>query len=265
MAFKFKPNTLYQMPAHFGPWPIEKVVHYSDATILSMQYLTDKDALAALLPEPFQPADEPVVMVYCNMFKGIDFLAGRGYNAVGVDLSAVFDGKKDHFEGRYAAVLWESDFYPVFGGREGQGAPKLYADIPDPSQEGNSWRFHCSEYGTRLIEGEIKNLTAVDDSTVRMMEEMASGTPWMGWKYIPRTDLSGSDVSYPTVIPATAHLSQAWLGEGSHRFFETTWESTPLSAHIMKGLQTLVVKEYRMAVVLKGNMDLPIAETRMLE
>ena len=268
MPYTFKPNTAYFMPTNFGPpstWGVAQVAHYSDVTQLTLLYLTDKDALAALLPEPFQPADEPLVTVYCQEFKRVDFMAGRGYNVVGVNLAAVFNGKRDHFVGNYAAVLWESDTFPIICGRELLGAPKLYADIPDPQREGNSWRFHCSEYGTRLIEGEIKNASPLDDKVRQQIEQMARDSLWMGWKYIPKADMTGAELSFPTAIPSRPVITQAWLGEGSHRFYETTWESTPVSDQVMKGLRTLVLKEYRAAVITKGSADLLVAESRMME
>ena len=141
MPYKFKPRTGYFMPANFGPLSSQRVCHYGDVTQLTILYLTDKDALAAYLPEPYEPADEPIVTVYCQVFRDVDFLAGRGYNVVGVNLAAVFNGKKDNFIGNYAAVLWENDTIPIITGRELLGAPKLYADIPDPRKKGTTGFF----------------------------------------------------------------------------------------------------------------------------
>ncbi len=265
MAHTFKPSAGYLMPTDFGPLSSQRVAHYGSVTQFAVLYLTDKDALAALLPEPFEPADDPAVTVYCQLSREVDFMAGRGYNIVGVNLSAVFKGKKDHLAGNYAIVLWENDAHPIIQGREVLGTPKVFADIPDPQQSDNRWQFHCSLYGNRLVEGEIKNATQLDDTERQLIEDMASDNLWMGWKYIPKTDWSGPEVSYPTVVPYKLTISQAWLGEGSHKFFETTWEKAPTSAHVMRGLRTLVVKEYRTAVIIKGTLDLLIAESRMME
>lgn len=265
MSFKFEDNALYFIPAHFGALSGEARGYYGDVTKIAVKYLTDRDALAALLPEPYQPADEPVVTVYSNVCKQVDFMAGRGYNIVGVDLAAVFNGKKDHVTGDYAAVLWESDTIPIIFGRESLGAPKLYADIPDALGEGDDWSFHCSLYGSRLVEGAIRNATPLPEAVLKELEQMVVDNPWMGWKYIPKADRSGPDVSYPTIIPARATIRQGWLGEGSHRFFETTLESALISHQIVEGLRTLVVKEYREAAVVRGSVDLLATESRMLE
>jgi len=265
MAYKFQSNTGYFMPTNFGPPRSQRLAHYGDLTQFTILYLTEKDALAALLPEPFEPADDPVVTVYCQLCRDVDFMAGRGYNIVGVNLAAVFNGKKDHFVGDYAAVLWENDTFPILLGRELLGAPKLYADIPSPRRKANSWRFHCSVYGARLIEGEIKNAIPLDDAARQQVEQMARGGVWMGWKYIPNADWSRPELSFPTVIPFRPTIGEAWIGEGSHRFFDTTWESAPMSAQVVQGLRTLVVKEYRAAAITKGTNDLLIAESRRLE
>jgi acetoacetate decarboxylase len=265
MSFSFEPNKPYFMPTHFGSLPGMPISHYGDLTQFSIIYSTDKDALAGLLPQPFEPADDPVVTVYYQWCKQVNFMAGRGYNIVGVNLAAVFNGKKDHIIGRYAAVLWENDPLPIVIGREQLGAPKLYADIPDPQQEGNNWRFHCSAYGARLVEGEIRNATPADNTVCAQIEKMAKESTWMCWKYIPRIDQTGPDLSFPTAVATRATIREAWLGEGSHKFLETTFEAAPSSAHIMQGLQMLVVKEYRVAAITRGTLELPTADNRIIE
>jgi len=265
MTHIFKHERGCLMPADFGPAWYKPVAHYGSVTQLVVLYVTDKDAMAALLPEPFEPADDPSVSFYFQLSRDVDFMAGRGYNIVGVNLSVVFNGKKDQLAGNYAVLLWENDTQPILQGRELLGTPKIFADIPDPQQEGNDWRFHCSLYATRLAEGEIRNTTRLDESSMQLIEQMSEQSLWMGWKFIPKPDWSGPDVSYPTVIPYKLGIKEAWLGEGSHRFFETAWEQAPTSAHIIKGLRTLVVKEYRPSIIIKGTLDLLIAESRMME
>jgi acetoacetate decarboxylase len=265
MPYKFKARTGYFMPTNFGSLSNQLVCHYGDLTQLTILYLTDVDALSAYLPEPYEPADEPIVTVYCQVFREVDFLAGRGYNVVGVNLAAVFNGKKDKFSGGYAAVLWENDTIPIITGRELLGAPKLYADIPHPQKEGNNWRFYCSLYGTKLIEGEIKNAALVDDATRKQIEQIGNESLWMGWKYIPKANWRGSEVSFPTMIPARTTVSQAWMGECKHTFFKTDWGSTLYNSQILSALRKLKVKEYRAGVVTKGTLDLLVGESQRME
>jgi acetoacetate decarboxylase len=130
MAYKFEAKPYFQ-PAHFGPWPIEPVLHYGDLTSMFISYITDKDAVASMLPPGFEPSDVPTVSVWAQYCQEVSFLAGFGYNIVGVNFGAVWNGKKETRTGAFSAVLWENDFYPIMYGREHLGAPKLWGDIPD--------------------------------------------------------------------------------------------------------------------------------------
>ena len=264
MSYRFKRKTGYFMPANFGPLSNQRVLHYGDITQFTILYVTDKDLLAAHLPEPFEPADEPIVTIFFQVCRDVDFLGGRGYNILGVNLAAVFNGKKDQIVGNYAAVLWENDTIPLITGRELAGAPKLYADIPYPHREGNSWFFHCSVYGTKLIGGEIRNAQPVDDATRQQIEQIARQSMWMAWKYIPRADWSGSELSFPTVIPIVPTVKEASVGECRHTFYNTKWLDTLYHSQIVAGLRKLKVKEYRMGIITRGPSDLLIGESRRI-
>jgi hypothetical protein len=54
MSYTFEPNKRYFMPPHFGPAPQWPVAHYGDLTQFTILYSTNKDALTALLPEPYK-------------------------------------------------------------------------------------------------------------------------------------------------------------------------------------------------------------------
>jgi hypothetical protein len=176
-----------------------------------------------------------------------------------------YHGKKDHVAGGFSAVLWENDTYPIILGRELLGSPKLYAEIPDPRIEDNKLSFYCSEYGTKLLEAEIRNLTPADEKTVQQMQQQFSSGHILGWRYLPTLDQQGTEVSYATDHRNRTTVKQAWFGEGSHRYCATTFEETPISVHIMRGLNTLKVKEYRQATMVKSSADLLAAETKRLE
>ena len=57
------PEGSYFMPVSIPQRPLKAGI-FEDVWTLSTSYETDKDALAALLPVPFEPADEPVVTVH---------------------------------------------------------------------------------------------------------------------------------------------------------------------------------------------------------
>ena len=63
--FELQSDQRYQMPAHFGPRPLHPGASgwYHDVTALSVSYVTDADALNALLPAPYRAAEEPRISV----------------------------------------------------------------------------------------------------------------------------------------------------------------------------------------------------------
>jgi len=265
MAFSFKPGTGYIMPAHFGQGQDLRVGHYLDLTAYTISYATNKDAVAALLPEALEPPDDALVSITYQKCRGVSFMAGGGYNLVTINVPCVFNGKKDHVPGAFALVLWENDTYPIILGRELLGAPKYYAEIPDPWIYEGGLSYYCAEYGTKLLEVNIKNLKPVADETLKQMNENGGKGKWLCWRYLPALDQNSEEVSFCTAVSSIPTVKQAWAGEGSHKFFETTFEQTPVAAYIMKGLNTLKVKEYRGAMVTHGSNDLLFADTVRLE
>lgn len=264
MGYKFAPKGSYLMPTNFGTIKNYKAPHYTEVTSLSVSFLTDKDKIAELLPESMEPGDPPVVRVACSVCKGVEFLAGGSYNIVQVVLPAVFKGKRDNIIGSYEAAIWESDTYCCILGRELLGVPKLYANIPEPQIEGNNRVFHCSEYGHKLVEGRMENMVPATDPMLKQAQQQMGRVYLLGWKYIPKANMVGADVSNPVATPIANNIQQLWVGEGKHKFFETAWEETPISAQIMKGLQSLKVKEYMPAMITRGSQDLLISEARTI-
>ena len=87
--FKFNPQGQYMMPAHFGyrmrgQGPAHK---YHEVNTMSISFLSDRDAVSQYLPEPFEVRNEPFVHVYGTVNHQVDWLAGRAYNLIGVDVS----------------------------------------------------------------------------------------------------------------------------------------------------------------------------------
>jgi acetoacetate decarboxylase len=262
---EFKQNAAYLMPVSFGEMPYQEVAHYGDVWSLAVIYLTDRDALARLLPPPFEPADEPLVSVYYQKSNKVDFMAGGGYNLMGVNLAAVFDGKEDHVQGNYAAVLWENNTLPIQLGRELLGAPKLFADIPDPFRLGDDWRVQAADCGRIVLELCINNAQPLGGDALDMVRAGANATPWMGWRYFPTPDGRGTALSEPTLIGAETTVGEAWAGtEASASFGAVTPGATPMMAHILPSLHSLVVREYRGGFITHGSNKLLISQNRVL-
>jgi acetoacetate decarboxylase len=97
---------------------------YREFQCLSIQYETDTDAIQALLPDCYQPTENPLVTAMFGYYDGVDFMAGRGYRIASFMVAARFDGEKDHIEGDYVLVMYEDDAFPIMTGHALQGIHK---------------------------------------------------------------------------------------------------------------------------------------------
>ena len=268
MGFEFESGKPYVMPAHFGSHDMGwdgKRAHYADNTAITIVYATEKKAAAALLPPGFAVTDPPIVSVSFVMCRGVDFMAGGGYNLVAINLSATFEGKRDKAAGNFALVLWENEFMPIVVGREVLGAAKLMADIPDAWMRDDKRGFSISENGMRLLEGEVSGLSKLDDDAVKAMAAQIEGQIWMGWKYIPSCDLKGADYSCATALPAKAEMKEAWLGQGEIKFHDVAWESAPMSSRVINTLRKLPIVQYQAGLLTRGSQDLLIEQQYSME
>ena len=256
---------LYLMPVSQGVIPGQALAKYRDVTTITALYLTDKDAMAAMLPSPFEVPDEPIVTVSHIKNGDVDFIPDGGYNIFCVNLSAVFNGKKDTLTGSFAYILWEDHLLAIASGREVLGVPKIFGDIPDPVQSGNDWHGQVFDNGNLLGEVFLRNAVEADAPTVQMIEQIANSGAWMSWKYIPSCNWMDADVSKPILIPTRTRMSQAFTGEPEVGFNQISYEKSPIGHQIMEALATLKVKEYRGGIVARAESDLLIGESRMLE
>jgi acetoacetate decarboxylase len=269
-GFEFENDATYTMPFHFGPmtegWdPLEKVAHYEDVLVFAVRFLTDGAAVSSYLPPGFSVTEPAVLTVRYLQYVGSDFLAGGGYNVVGVDVSARFEGDEDRLEGDYALVLWENHGHAVITGREFGGAPKLMVDVPPHwSIDGRSG-WHASENGTRLMEGEVWDLQPVPAELAKPMADQLRDRPWMGWKYVPSISGRSADVSYPTLMRARLdELKEVRAGRGSVRFFETAFKQAPQSFRAASALAKLPLVQEAGAFMLRGSISLLFGESRPL-
>ncbi|MFN2224047.1 MAG: acetoacetate decarboxylase family protein, partial [Candidatus Promineifilaceae bacterium] len=124
-------DKIYTMPLLAGPlFGKREPLPYPESEGVLVQYETEGEAIAALLPECYQVGAEPIVTVYFGYNRQLSFLAGGGYSLATVQVRARFDGDEDHIDGDYVLVMFENKTLPIIGGREHLGVPKLHADIP---------------------------------------------------------------------------------------------------------------------------------------
>jgi len=253
------------MPTHFGPSlgprQGENGRRYAckdnpKTTTVSASFLTNRGQLDALLPEGFAVGDEPVVTVAVSYMKEIEWLAGRGYNILGVSFPAVFEGKQDRAVGDFLAVLWENMCDPILTGRDELGYSKIWAEIPEPRVLGNTVHCTASWDGFRFVDIAADNLTGADPPPTTPNDGI------LHFKYIPMTGGWGRhDVAYAVLTPADTPnkvIRKYQQGDGTVQFHRATWEQMPTQCSIVNALADLEIKEYRGAkrILSVGSKDL---------
>ena len=269
--FNPDPNQSYVMPAHFGPRYIGEKTSgwYRDVTVMMVSYRTDRAKLAAYLPEPFEVDDEAVISVYYACNKKVDWLAGHGYNMIGVNASVIFKGEKEQIRGSYSLVIWENLTDPILAGRELQGIPKVYADIPDHSIVDGQWRCNASHFGHKIMDLSLDNLTAVsaEDVAAQQQADADKDNPF-GLRYMPAIGGFGPPaINEVTTFPSESIYTEVMVGEGTIDWQQLSWEQNPTQSHIVNALAQLPVLEYLPAIVTKGSTNLMVPDrwTRALD
>ena len=258
------PNGSYFMPVSVPQRPIKAGV-FNNVTMISAKYETSREAMAELLPLPFEPADDPVVMVHYARCPKCNFLAGDGYNLIGVDLATHFNGKKDQLKGYYNVVLWEDNTNPVIRGRELLGIAKFVADVPDFTRRGSTWRGFGRDRGRLILDVKVRRAVSRSRKDIEQINRAIKRERWMGWKYVPNVNGKGAAVSHPTVIGRQFTISQSWHGDGEATYGKLTHKQSPWHADILKALRTLKVKEYREGAIHVGTMSITRRLNRVLK
>ena len=288
MPYKLRPGRMYMMPTHFGPasgprqGPEGQRFDCQDtprATSYSVSFLTRAEQLDALLPAGFRLAGEPVVTVTVSCLTEIEWLAGRGYNTLGVSFPAEYAGRRDRARGPFLAVLWENLADPILTGREQLGFSKIYCAIPPPVILNGETRCAADWLGFTFMDmcltdmatvptKEAEGNAATDKARVEAPRDGAENEhhAWMTgtlhYKYIPRTGEWGSaDAEYAVLTPSAApnrRVTAQWNGRGSVRFHRAAWRDLPTQYHIVNAFEELEQVAIHGASIVKtvGGKDL---------
>jgi len=271
MPYPFQPNQMYRMPTHFGPapgprqGPDGRTFECKDnpkTTSIAVSFLTNHEQLAALLPERFTLAGEPVVTIQASYMTEIEWLAGRGYNVLGVSFPATFAGEHDHVTGSFLTVLWENLTDPILTGREELGFAKIYCELPEPTVLRGQWHVIASWLGFKFLDLEVNQLRQQSAVEIAALAQADSSAGQLHYKYIPRTGEWGSaDVAYACLSPVGhSHrvVTERWVGDGTVHFHPARWEDLPTQYTIVNTFHALEIKEYRGASVTQsvGGEDL---------
>ena len=223
-------------------------MYYGRSSAITVSFLTDAEAAARMLPEPFKVADEAVINVSHVVNEDVAWLAGRAYNLVGVDVAAIFDGKVDRdVRGGFCIVMWENMTEPILGGRDHSGVPKVFADIPNPTEKGGSWQAELSHFGHPIMDLSVTDLAPLGDGRRRELEEARRDSIWMNHKYFPNLENTGADVSYVAVYPTSGTCTEASEGRGTIRFHRSSFEKNPTQYEVINLLADLPIHEMRLA------------------
>ena len=267
--FKPDPSASYQMPAHFGSryagpgtsgW-------YHDVTMMIVSYETERKALQQYLPAPLEVAATPLITVTYACNKQVDWLAGRGYNLIGVSAAVRYKGEKEQLDGDYSLVIWENLADPILTGREIQGIPKVYADIPEHRVRDGRWECAANHFGNPIIDMSIDALRAPTAEEIAASEaEKAGRDNPIACRYLPPIGGYGQPQQEFTTFPSATTIHEAQVGSGAVNWAHLTWEQNPTQFHIVNALACLPVVAYRPAIVARGstNLVLPDRPTRAL-
>ena len=279
MSYSFDPNRMYRMPTHFGPayGPRQspdgvsfngKISHKT--TTLSVSFLSNATQLRKLLPPGFNLHGDPIVNIFASYMKEIQWLAGRGYNVLGVTLNAEFSGKKEKVHGPFLTVLWENLADPIITGREELGFSKIYCELPEIRISSDFAAISASWLGFNFLNLEVSTLKSITPP-YPMGPDESEPDGLLHYKYIPRTGQWGSpDVAYPVISPASnpnRKILEQFVGNGHFKWNVARWEDMPTQYTIINTLADLEIKEFTSGSLKRtiGDHDLSQINQKILE
>jgi hypothetical protein len=280
MSYRFQAHHQYLMPTHFGPMsgprqgPDGRRFPIPDGRTkdtFTVSFLTDRACLERHLPSGFELDGEPVVTVSYASMTHLDWLAGRGYNTLGVTAPARWRATGAAASGPFLFVLWENLPDAILTGREQLGFSKLWAELPgaqhDSPDAAGSHRLSALWLGHEFLRLEVDGLTAASPPDAPAAGGDARGT--LHLRYLPNAGAIDTPLVTEAVLtPAAPHLETIECferGAGRVEFLATRWRDMPTQAHIVRALRALPQLEPRGAtrVRVRGGGDL--LDHRVLE
>lgn len=255
MSYKFVPGKMYMMPTHFGPslgprqGPDGQIFYCRNSprsTTYTVRFMTSPAQLEELLPPGFKLYGEPVVTVAVSFLTEIDWLAGRGYNTLGISFPVEYEGSVDRARGPFLAVLWENLADPILTGREQLGFSKVYCEIPPPVFLNGETHCKAEWLGFTFMDMNLTNMknpsqNEPENFPTKEIESVPTGT--LHYKYIPKTgDWDNPEVEYTVLTPSLTpnrRLIEQTQGHGSVVFHQASWQDLPTQYHIVNALHAL--------------------------
>jgi hypothetical protein len=277
MSYRLLPGKIYRMPTHFGPAPGPRQgdgtselysTERPHTTTISVTMGAKAAQLAELLPEGFEVATDPTITIAAGYSTDIPWLAGRGYNTLGVTFPAFYKGREDRVHGDFLAVLWENMADPIISGRDELGFSKVYCELPEPVTTGDETYCTASWMGFTFMELRVKGLGSADHP----FTPPSSGSSSQGllhYKYVPRTGEWGeADAAYAVLTPVSDPFRRVTeflpADEGAVTFFKARWEELPTLCHIVNALHGLELSRLVGACIVKTRGAKDLRDQRIL-
>jgi acetoacetate decarboxylase len=259
--FRFEDNKCYRMPAHFGGWAFDPNAEavYHDVLTLAFSYKTDGNQLAQYVPEGFELLKPELTICY-QQCRQIDWMAGSYYNLATIAAPVSWHGRRDHLGGAFALVVWENKTTPIQTGNM-MGVPKIFADIEDPHIFADTYCTRLSYEGSTFLELEMAGPRPLPEEQV---QGLTMDVNTLGWRYIPKVGGPGAELSQPTLFPMRNEPNAAWIGSGTVKWTELTWEQSPLHWGIVNALARLPILEMEPVMMTRGCFRMAEARGRVL-
>jgi acetoacetate decarboxylase len=263
------PSKHYRMPLIMGPMfdlQDKPKWAYPQVEVLAFQYLTTQAALEALIPDCYRPAKEALVTVLFSQNNGLEFLAGGGYRLAAFQVAVTYDGEQDNIEGDLILVMLENQTWPILGGREDLGVPKLYADItPIRQMSDGTLKSDASLWGHMLFSLEIPPMKSQIGAVRVVANRRINSRPWLGYKYIPSLD-GPPDAEYPTISYNNTKIEKLWLGRSAQiKFGSAGVEDIAHARSLLDALATLSIVKPVQALHFRGSSVLRYDLSRRLQ
>jgi len=257
-----------RMPTCFGPAPSPRQDANGQAwsnpmatiTAITASFLTSKEQLESLLPAGAALNGEPVVTVEFMYIRDLQWLAGRGYNTLGVRFPVTVKSDDKTFSGPFLSVLWENLADPILTGREELGFAKLYCDLPPAVDLHGDKTCSASWDGHRFCKLSLQD-------TVEANVGASNDDGLLHYFTMPRIGVPGEAVTEGWALTPPSPMIEILShrkGMGSVQFVKSSWQELPTLAHIVNCLAALQVLEARGGSITELRSDTSLHNHRII-
>ncbi len=255
------------MPVHFVGYEYNPNVHVvcSDAHILSVEQITDMDALAEIIPEEFEILQARVLWSYCDL-HGVDFLGNGEYRIFQAAVPVQWIGGGPEVQGIYPLIIYENNAIPILGGREEDGMPKVYCDISAPHHVGNHW-WAAASYECETI---LKLNFREDDKPQDIQPacddgEHAAKVINFGNRSIPRVGKGGMAFHDYIAYPQEYKVRRAFAGSADLTILPLdAWYKNPAMFRTLAALDSLPKLGFEHAMRQDGTITMYVSDSYVL-